>query len=127
MCRPEELELMICGDPRSPDFQELESKTKYDGFTKEDTIIQNFWQVTHALSGEDKRKFLIFCTGTDRVPINGLSSLNFIIQRNGPDSERLPTASTCFNLLLLPHYSTKEKLESKLITAIRETSGFHLK
>ena len=52
----------------------------------------------------------MFTTGTDRIPIRGLSSLTFIISRNGPDSNRLPTAHTCFNHLLLPEYKTKNKL-----------------
>jgi hypothetical protein len=30
--------------------------------------------------------------------------MTFIISRNGPDSDRLPTAHTCFNHLLLPEY-----------------------
>jgi len=33
-----------------------------------------------------------------------LFSMTFIISRNGPDSDRLPTAHTCFNHLLLPEY-----------------------
>ena len=36
------------------------------------------------------------------MPIKGLSTMTFIITRNGPDSDRLPTAHTCFNHLLLP-------------------------
>ena len=40
--------------------------------------------------------------------------------------EGLPTAATCFNLLLLPDYASEEKLQKKLLTAIRECSGFGL-
>jgi ubiquitin-protein ligase E3 A len=43
---------------------------------------------------EEKKKLLMFCTGSDRVPIRGLSNLVFVISRNGPDSDRLPTAHT---------------------------------
>jgi len=39
-------------------------------------------------SEEDKKKFLFFCTGSDRVPILGLKSLKFHISRMGPDSEQ---------------------------------------
>ena len=45
----------------------------------------------------------------------------------GPDSDFLPTSSTCFNLLLLPQYSSAEKLEEKVDIAIRNATGFGLK
>lgn len=53
----------------------------------------------------------MFTTGCDRAPINGLSHLPLVVGRHGPDTERLPCAHTCFNHLLLPEYSSKEKLE----------------
>ena len=40
---------------------------------------------------------------------------------------RLPTASTCYNILLLPAYSSKEKLKEKLLLAIENATGFGLK
>ena len=70
---------------------------------------------------------LKFATGSDRAPINGLSSLTFVISRNGPDSDRLPTSHTCFNHLLLPDYASEEKLEDKLKRAIRQAEGFGLR
>ncbi|UYV62397.1 hypothetical protein LAZ67_2000400 [Cordylochernes scorpioides] len=39
----------------------------------------------------------------------------FTIQRGGPDSELLPSSSTCFNILFLPQYSSKSKLKEKLL------------
>ena len=62
----------------------------------------------------------------DRSPIKGLGSLTFVISRNGPDSDRLPTAHTCFNHLLLPEYADKEKLRRCLYTAISNAEGFGL-
>ena len=43
-----------------------------------------------------------------------------IIAKNGPDSDRLPSAHTCFNVLLLPEYSSKDKLVNLLMKAIKE-------
>lgn len=37
---------------------------------------------------------------------------------------RLPTAHTCFNVLLLPDYSTKEKLKDRLEKAVDYSKGF---
>jgi len=47
-----------------------------------------------------------------------------VIARNGPDCDRLPTSHTCFNVLLLPEYSSKEKLEERLLKAINYSKGF---
>jgi len=84
------------------------------------------WEAIHELPLELKKKFLFFTTGSDRVPIKGLGNLNFVISRNGTDEERLPSAHTCFNHLLLPEYKTKEKLKAQLLKAISDTEGFHI-
>lgn len=103
----------------------MEGATEYDGgYNSESSIIKDFWSIVHALSLEDKRKLLQFTTGSDRVPLGGLSKLKLVIARNGPDSDRLPTAHTCFNVLLLPEYSSKEKLKDRLIKAINYSKGF---
>lgn len=103
----------------------MEQATQYDGgYTNETTIIKDFWSIVHSLPSEDKMKLLQFTTGSDRVPLGGLSRLKLVIARNGPDSDRLPTAHTCFNVLLLPEYSSKEKLKDRLVKAINYSKGF---
>ncbi|KAG6613726.1 HECT E3 ubiquitin ligase [Phytophthora cinnamomi] len=127
MFRWEELQLLICGSSNL-DFEALEEATHYeDGFTEDSTIIQDFWIIVHALPLDDKKKLLRFATGSDRVPIRGLSNLVFVISRNGPDSDRLPTAHTCFNHLLLPEYSSRDKLKERLLLAINQAEGFGLR
>ncbi|KAF5287693.1 hypothetical protein FQA39_LY15793 [Lamprigera yunnana] len=122
--RPEEIELLICGS-KNFDFDALEGSTEYDGgYTNESAIIKDFWSIVHSLSIEDKQKLLQFTTGSDRVPLGGLSKLKLVIARNGPDSDRLPTAHTCFNILLLPEYVSKDKLKDRLVKAINYSKGF---
>eukprot|EP00470_Lotharella_oceanica_P007318 CAMPEP_0170191756 /NCGR_PEP_ID=MMETSP0040_2-20121228/52448_1 /TAXON_ID=641309 /ORGANISM="Lotharella oceanica, Strain CCMP622" /LENGTH=816 /DNA_ID=CAMNT_0010439909 /DNA_START=11 /DNA_END=2461 /DNA_ORIENTATION=- len=124
--RPEELHRLICGS-EDLDFEALEKKTQYDGgYNKDTPVIKNLWKVLGRFSLEQKKKFLMFCTGSDRAPINGLGDLSFTISKNGPDSERLPTSHTCFNHLLLPEYATEEKLERSLIVAVQNCKGFGL-
>lgn len=89
-------------------------------------MIQDFWSVLHELSLKDKKKFLFFVTGCDRAPVGGLSKLKFIIQRNEPDTDRLPTSHTCFNVLLLPEYNSRAKLQDRLMVAIHNAQGFGL-
>ena len=48
---------------------------------------------------EEKKKFLVFLTGSSRVPIGGLEvNIKFV----NVSPEHLPVAHTCFNLLDLP-------------------------
>lgn len=122
--RPEEIETLVCGS-KNFDFKELEQSTEYDGgYTAESQTVQDFWNIVHTLSTEDKRKLLQFTTGSDRVPVGGMSHLKLVIARNGPDTDHLPTAHTCFNVLLLPEYSNMEKLKDRLMKAINYSKGF---
>lgn len=61
-----------------------------------------------------------------RAPVGGLGKLPILIQRAGPDTDRLPTAHTCFNALLLPEYATKQKTAERLLTAVGNAQGFGL-
>lgn len=74
----------------------------------------------------EQRCFLKFFTGSDRAPIGGLGNMKCVIQRDGPDSWKLPTSHTCFNTLLLPEYSSKQKMEDRLKLAILNAEGFGL-
>ncbi|XP_046656032.1 ubiquitin-protein ligase E3A-like isoform X3 [Daphnia pulicaria] len=122
--RPEEVEQLVCGS-HIFDFEELQNATEYDGgFTAQSETIKHFWSVVHELSVEDKRRLLQFTTGSDRVPVGGLGRLKLIIARNGADSDRLPMAHTCYNVLLLPEYDNKEKLKERLMKAIDYSKGF---
>jgi len=99
---PEELALLVAGSSNL-NLRELEGVCKYDGgYEARSRTVKDFWEVVHAWPQGLQKKLLLFATGSARAPIGGLSKLNFKLQRNGGDSDRLPTASTCFNTLLLP-------------------------
>mmetsp|Transcript_35161 Transcript_35161/g.80504 ORF Transcript_35161/g.80504 Transcript_35161/m.80504 type:complete len:765 (-) Transcript_35161:67-2361(-) len=124
--RSDELELVICGQLEL-DFDSLQAVTQYqDGYTEKSPTVQWFWEVVKSLDEDAKRNFLMFCTGCDRAPVGGLGKLPFIISRGGPDSSMLPSVHTCFNHVLLPEYSSKEKLERLLHIAIKNCTGFGL-
>ncbi|KAI8343215.1 hypothetical protein BC941DRAFT_410725 [Chlamydoabsidia padenii] len=132
---PHELEMITCGWEQqdsslssSLDMKELEKVTGYDdGYHIDHPVIQHFWTIVHRdLTPVQKRKLLYFVTASDRVPVGGLKELTFVVQRNGPDSDRLPTALTCFSRLLLPEYASYEKLRDRLITSIENAKGFGL-
>jgi len=124
--RYEELDVLVCGLPHL-DFQGLEKVARYDGgYTSDHPTVRHLWSVIHELPLADKKKFLSFVTGCDRAPVGGLSKLSLLIQRSGPDSDRLPTSHTCFNILLLPDYSSREKLAERMMVAIQNAQGFGL-
>lgn len=68
----------------------------------------------------------VFLTGSDRIPIYGMSSLRIVIQSTSSGQDYLPVAHTCYNLLDLPKYSTKEILSTRLTQAIDHYEGFSL-
>ncbi|KIY91897.1 ubiquitin-protein ligase E3 A [Monoraphidium neglectum] len=125
---PAELEQLVCGG-RTLDLSELEAATHYDdGYSSTTPVIRWFWEVAHSLEEAQRKRLLSFITGSDRVPIKGLAHLTppFVISPNGGHSDRLPTAHTCFNHLLLPVYRDKETLRARLLLAIENAEGFGL-
>ncbi|XP_043466153.1 probable E3 ubiquitin-protein ligase HERC4 isoform X1 [Leptopilina heterotoma] len=120
-----ELMAVVVGN-ENYDWEELEKNASYkEGYTKNDPTIVSFWKIFHELPLEEKRKFLLFLTGSDRIPIQGMKAIRITIQPM-TDERFLPVAHTCFNLLDLPRYQTREKLRYKLLQAIQQTQGFSL-
>ena len=132
LCSAAELSLMVSGHPLSLSengLRDLEAVTKYaGGYTAQSPTIRWFWQHVHSpkTSDEWRRRLLLFTTGTDRLPILGLRSLRFVIQRAGDDQNHLPVAHTCFNTLDLPEYATPAVLKERLAKALEHVTGFGL-
>ncbi|KAM6306286.1 putative E3 ubiquitin-protein ligase HERC4 isoform 1-T1 [Aegotheles albertisi] len=124
--QPSELQAMVIGNTNY-DWKELEKNTEYKGeYWADHPTIKIFWEVFHELSLEKKKQFLLFLTGSDRIPILGMKCLKLVIQPTGGGEGYLPVAHTCFNLLDLPKYADKDTLKSKLIQAIDHYEGFSL-
>lgn len=121
-----ELELIICGK-EDLNFEDLEKGSLCsDGYTEDSITVKHFWEIVKEFDNDLKKKFLFFLSGCDRSPVKGLQNLRLIIGRQGPDSDKLPTAHTCFNYLLLPDYQNKEKLKKLLLISIENSEGFGL-
>ncbi|KAG7253093.1 hypothetical protein CRUP_018834, partial [Coryphaenoides rupestris] len=75
---------------------------------------------------EKKKQFLLFLTGSDRIPIHGMESLRIALQSTGAREHYLPVAHTCYNLLDLPQYPSKDTLRLRLTQAIEQYEGFSL-
>lgn len=120
-----ELMAVVIGN-ENYDWEELQRHAQYkNGYKEDDPTIRLFWEVFMELPLAEKKKFLMFLTGTDRIPLQGMKAIKIIFQPTS-DDKYLPVAHTCFNLLDLPRYGTKEKLRYKLLQAIQQNLGFSL-
>ena len=100
---------MISGATSGINVDDLRNNTRYlGGYSMMDKHISNFWTIVTEMSDEDKANLVKFVTSCQRPPSLGFADLHppFSIQRvDCTDDSRLPSASTCFNILKLPTYS----------------------
>lgn len=127
------------------DTHALEAITKYDpdndntddndttGYHASHPTIRQFWSIVHGWGDSDDpdnqakiKALLEFVTASDRLPVGGMSRVQFVIQRNGEGDERLPSSMTCFGRLLLPEFSGVEVMRQGLERAVGEGKGFGL-
>ena len=134
MFNQSELQTLLGGDSSEIDVPDLRRNTLYGGVyvighdNQEHPSVRMFWDVMQSFSDADRRKVLKYVTSTPRAPLLGFGQLNphFSIRDSGSDQTRLPSTSTCVNLLKLPIYSNTETLREKLLYAINAGAGFNL-
>lgn len=130
----DDLETWICGDSK-PNIDLLRRHTEYPkdepDYAKDSPLIKNFWKFLNDISDEDRKKFVIFCWGQQRLPPNdaayAAANILFKIKKHSGKDRRqkpvnmddcLPTASTCFFQFTLPKYSSIEHLSKKILIAV---------
>uniref|UniRef100_A0A672YT74 HECT domain-containing protein n=1 Tax=Sphaeramia orbicularis TaxID=375764 RepID=A0A672YT74_9TELE len=124
--QPSELMAMVVGN-NNYNWEEMEKNTVYKGeYTATHPTVRLFWEVFHEFPLEKKKQFLLFLTGSDRIPIHGMESLKIVIQSTTAAEHYLPVAHTCYNLLDMPRYQTKEILRRRLTQAVEQYEGFSL-
>ena len=86
-----------------------------------------FWNVVNSFSENEKHQLLKFVTSRSRPPMFGFKELNppFTIL-SVQNSNYLPSASTCSNLLKLPMFETIKLMKEKLLYSISSCAGFEL-
>uniref|UniRef100_A0A146L582 Ubiquitin-protein ligase E3B n=1 Tax=Lygus hesperus TaxID=30085 RepID=A0A146L582_LYGHE len=149
-----ELQRLISGDNVPLDMTDLRRHTQYyGGFHDSHRVVLWLWDILQKdFSEEERRLFLKFVTSCSKPPLLGFAHLEppfsircvevgddedtgdtigsvirgfFTIRKRDPQ-HRLPTSSTCFNLLKLPNYQRKGTLRDKLRYAISSNTGFEL-
>lgn len=128
MFSSKDLQILISGAEVPIDINDLKSYTKYSGgFTSEHPTIVIFWKVMEEFDDPTRKLLLKFVTSCSKPPLFGFKDLDppFCIQNVG-DRSRLPTASTCMNLLKMPPYEDCKVLRDRLLYSIRSGAGFEL-
>uniref|UniRef100_A0A8C2DV79 HECT domain-containing protein n=1 Tax=Cyprinus carpio TaxID=7962 RepID=A0A8C2DV79_CYPCA len=124
--QPSELMAMVVGN-NNYNWEEMEKNASYKGeFSASHPTVKMFWEVFHEFPLEKKKQFLLFLTGSDRIPIHGMASLRIVIQSTAAEEHYLPVAHTCYNMLDIPCYQTKETLRHRLTQAVEQYEGFSL-
>ncbi|XP_038854961.1 probable E3 ubiquitin-protein ligase HERC3 [Salvelinus namaycush] len=123
--QPEELRGVMVGKENF-DWETLKQNTVYEGeYHAGHPNIVTFWEVFEELTEDQKKAFLLFLTGFDRVPILGMNQIRMRVQTLLNSSQQhFPEALTCHSLLQLPIYPSKETLQRRLIAAVGHNRGF---
>ena len=130
----DQLGLLINGTPFI-DTDDWRMNTQYKNYNDYDNVIIDFWEIISNLSQEELSNFLLFCTGSSRVPIGGFKSLEsnrgqiskFEIVKTEyvPGKKNFLRAHTCFNRLDLPNFPDKFTLNEAIKFALEnEVLGF---
>ena len=133
---PQELEYLFCGVTNTRwEMKALTENCRPDhGYTHDSKAVKFLFNILTSYNEEDQRHFLQFVTGSPRLPIGGLKSLNpqlTIVRKTVEGSDNpddyLPSVMTCVNYLKLPDYSSEEVMRQKLLLASHEGQlSFHL-
>ncbi|XP_028264079.1 probable E3 ubiquitin-protein ligase HERC4 [Parambassis ranga] len=120
--RPKELQGLLVGQDFH-DWERFKQNTTYEGeYHADHPTIQTFWEVFDELTENRKKALLWFVTGFDRVPILGMDKIKMAVQlkdiRDVSPDKYYPETQTCFSMLMLPLYSTKEIMRAKLTEAL---------
>eukprot|EP00066_Takifugu_rubripes_P027183 XP_011616449.1 PREDICTED: probable E3 ubiquitin-protein ligase HERC6 isoform X2 [Takifugu rubripes] len=125
--QPEQLQTVMVGQ-ENYDWEVFKQNTVYEKeYHATHPTIVIFWDVFAKLSAEEKKKFLLFLTGSDRVPFRGMKSIKMTVAvlPNATDIA-LPESLTCHFLLLLPIYQgppVDRIMHTRLLQAINNKSG----
>jgi hypothetical protein len=118
----DEFDILLSGEEVF-DWEELKWGVKYSGYDANSPTIEIFWKIFDEFTDDEKKKFLVYVTGTDKIPIGGLASLRIQIERV-EKSDLLPTAHTCTSHLTLPDYRDEDVLRAKLAKCLENCEGF---
>jgi len=122
-----ELELLTCGEA-DVDLAMLKRHTSYGASItggENAPHIRIFWQVLQDFEPDDRRAFLTFAWGRNRLPLTDAdwavqAEMKIHTLETPRPNDHLPASHTCFFSLEWPKYTNKAAAHAKLLYAIRE-------
>ena len=133
----EEFGFILYGQ-REINLKDWKMNTIYKGgINEKNEVVQFFWEILEELNNEQLLLFFKFCTGSTRVPVDGFSALpgpkNKIIKfsiellNNKNDNDKinkLITAQTCFNTIILPKYKSKQEMRKAIHIILESDTNY---
>lgn len=126
LCSWGELERRVCGKAEV-DLALLQRHTQYGGgLTPESRQVQFFWRVLEGFTQEQRRRFIKFAWGQERLPASDdefrASGVRMLLkpstQRVRNPDESFPRADTCFFNVTLVDYSSFEVARRQLTAVV---------
>lgn len=79
-----------------------------------------FWSILAEMSPEEKSMLLMFITGSSAVPAGGFASLPrpIALVRSNRPANSFPVTHTCFNIMEVPLYTSRETMRRNLLFAV---------
>ena len=127
--RPTELRTLCVGQD-GIDMARVLSQARYEGFDIASNqahaqFIDDFWDIILDWDVDRQRAFLCFVTCKSTVPPAEVGGVVITIHHAGAvHADRLPTAHTCANTILLPLYPTRDILRQRLEVVLHHSEGF---
>ena len=113
----QELYTAFAGNP-DIDIQALRAVSNVYPGQEEFPQVQMFWEVVSGFDVQMKMKFLYFVSAQNLTPIGGFKPGFMRVMFTDDNTDRLPTARTCFKIIEMPKYENVEKMSRKLGQAI---------
>jgi hypothetical protein len=119
---PGELEALLCGRSEV-DVEALKRTTIYEFVQPTAPHVQWLWEVLAEESPATREAFVNFVTARSRLPPGVQLKIEMPTgqQRSQPD-KFMPQSATCFSVLKLPPYTSKEVLRTRLLYAIHHAA-----
>ncbi|KAG2463985.1 probable E3 ubiquitin-protein ligase HERC6 [Polypterus senegalus] len=116
---PKELMEFMAGNA-AYEWDKLKKNAVYKGVYREKhKVIVMFWNLFDKMSSSQRKRLLLFVTGSERVPSLGMESIKMqIVPVYMLTEDQLPEALNCHKMLNLPMYRTPEQLKERLLRAI---------
>lgn len=129
-----ELRTLIAGEDVRLSLIDLKNYVEIShGYEPSSPQIAMLFDILLEFDDQQKSLFIKFITGSERLPIGGLSSLqpHLSVAKKSDDSlsnqdDALPSVMTCTHYFKLPPYSSKEIMKNKILLAIFEGQGAFL-